>query len=417
MSTYDPDVTCDLTADEYSDVVAQQTSRINEGIIDAIKVNIPFANVLEGGTFPFNEGTEIRQLVQERVDPGYNIATPDFADITGMCGDLGDIADSGQTTFTARLEEKRGRGPLVCLNNTRFSVKNSLVSTEKAIRYLIEESYAADIRWNCLTKLSGAKFVARGGSSANSTFNDMFNGERNTVSADWPGYEPNAAMSLDALFRLQDELSERFRAPFFSGENGDNYYVVVTSAQQNQIFRAQSDIKETIQSYIQGSYNEGVDMQKGYRFTDFVHRGLLFGIDQEPLRFDQLDQDGAPAILPPGTPVQTDTGVRYEANPAWLGAKYEIGFIIAKDSFKRLVPEHYVGEGTWKFDPTPVYGELQWYYNRNDECNIFGDYGRHIWRTTRAFLPVQPHAVIPFAYQRCEPGLNLTVCENATAVS
>ncbi len=410
-SPFSTNAHCDLDASDFSDIVAQQTSRISESIIDSIKVNIPFSNLLEGGTFPVNEGPELRQLVQERAVPNYDLSKPSFTDLTAVCGTIGDRAETGQTQFTARLEERRGEGPLVCMNGTRFAVKNSLITTEKALRYLIEETYAADIRANCLEELSGAKFTAKSGES----FNTLFVGERNQVSTDWSGLLPDAAMSLDAIFQLQGVLSEDFRSPFFSGENGDQYYVVITGQDQNQTFRSQSDIKETIQSYIQGSYNEGVDMQKGYRFTDFVHRGLLFGIDQEPLRFNALDGNGNPDYIEPGIEVQTDTGVAYERNPAWKNAQFEVGFLIAKDSFRRLVPENYVGEGTWKFDPTPVYGELQWYYTRADSCNKWGDFGHHIWRITRAYLPVQPHAVVPFAYARCRRDLNLVACDVTTS--
>jgi hypothetical protein len=79
-------------------------------------------------------------------------------------------------------------------------------------------------------------------------------------------------------------------------------------------------------------------------------------------------------------------------------------------SFKRLVPEKYVGEGSFKFAPQMHMGELEWHYIKDNDCNIWGDYGWHIYQISRAYQPQRPHHIIPILYKRCKADLGLDEC-------
>ena len=85
-----------------------------------------------------------------------------------------------------------------------------------------------------------------------------------------------------------------------------------------------------------------------------------------------------------------------------MHAKYEIGFLIFKDAFKRVVPKAYTGEGKWKFAPQYVMGELQWHYEIDNDCNVFGDNGFFKYRIRRAIQAHRPHGVVAIAYKRCQ---------------
>ena len=84
-----------------------------------------------------------------------------------------------------------------------------------------------------------------------------------------------------------------------------------------------------------------------------------------------------------------------------MNATYEVGFVIAGDAFKRLVPEQYVGEGTFRFAPQLAMGELEWTYFRDNDCNLYGDFGQHIYQIQRAIQPIRPQNVCAILYKRC----------------
>jgi hypothetical protein len=76
-------------------------------------------------------------------------------------------------------------------------------------------------------------------------------------------------------------------------------------------------------------------------------------------------------------------------------------FVIAGEAFKRLVPETYTGEGTFRFAPQLAMGELEWTYFRDNDCNLYGDFGQHIYQISRAIQPIRPQNVCAILYKRC----------------
>jgi hypothetical protein len=75
--------------------------------------------------------------------------------------------------------------------------------------------------------------------------------------------------------------------------------------------------------------------------------------------------------------------------------------VVGGEGFARLTPEKYSGEGSFKFAPQLAMGELEWVAQRDNDCNLFLDYGQHIYQISRAYQPLRPHAVVPFSYRRC----------------
>lgn len=399
--------TCDLTADQYSQAVASQTSRLREDITADVAINSPFANIIDGGFVENNDGKTISTLVQNRVSPSYSLVAPAFTDDTLVCGTTGGKQEIGQTEYSTQLATLRGEGPLVCVKGSRLSVKNSYLSAEASLKNSITQLINNDIRYQMLS-LSGVKFVA----NSTKSFGNLLTGGRQQVSASWSGDLPDSPMSFKALIRLGQFMNNDLRVPHF-GNGAGRYYTVIAGDQQMEYFRNESQLKDVLLNQVSGGYMEGMDAFKSYLFTDATHRGLKFAIDQEPLRFNEVDGSGNPIFLEPGTSVASDHGKDYIPNPEYVNALYEVGFLVARDSFKRLAPRPYTGEGSWKFSPQMSGGELEWYYNRGDACNKFGDFGNHLFQVTRAYQPITPHAVIPFAYARCDDDLGLAPCSTS----
>jgi hypothetical protein len=401
--------TCpDATA--ISQLVAAQIPQFSDKINFYIFTNSPFANSIEGDTYDSNQSDTILNLVTNRVSPGHSLTRPQFTERSQACG-LNPAQDKvGQTSFTTKIETLRGRGPDVCVKQAVSAVKNSYLSAEKALSENLNNLINVDIRAQ-LHDLSGVKFTANSGFA----LEDLISGGLNQISVNYPAVGlPDAPMSVLALERLVQFMDDELKLKKY-GNGANAHYRVITGRAQNSYFRNElsgapgSTAAPILLATLQGGFKVGADTLWGYSWQDSTYRGFSLGIDDEPLRFNCLDADGNPIFIEPVIDANGDFGKNGVRNPEWSKAKYEVGFIMAPNSFTRVVPRTFTGEGTFKFLPQMVAGKLDWFYSR-DCNNPYGDYGYHLYEVERAYKAEQPHGVMPFIYQRCSSGLGLTPC-------
>jgi len=403
--------TC-VNATDISSLVHAQIPQFSDKINYYITVNSPFANAIEGDTFDSNQGDDILNIVTNRVVPGHSLTSPAFINRSAACGLKPEQDEIGQTSFTTKIQILRGRGPDVCVHQSVAAVKNSYLSAERALSQNVNNLVNVDIR-NQLQNLSGVKFVAL----STAPFEDLLSGGLNNISADYPATAgtallPDSPMSLSAVERLVQHMDDELKlAKYGAGANA--HYRVITGRTQNTYFR--NELSGTTGSPIllatlQGGFKVGLDTLWGYSWQDVTYRGFSLGIDDEPLRFNVMNGDDRPVFIEPIISIASDSGVNGVRNPAWSDALYEVGFIMAPNSFYRVVPKSYTGEGSFKFLPQMVAGKLDWFYSR-DCNNPYGDYGYHLYEIQRAFRAEQPHGVIPFTYKRCATSHGLTPCE------
>ena len=410
--------TCELTPEEYGQQIAQQVSQLRMGINQNNAISSPFPSLIPGGTFPSNDGIDVRTLVANRVSPGTSLVRPAFVDNREVCGTTGAADKIGQTEFTARLFTYRGKGPLVCVKGSFYSVTESYNRAETSLQENISNLVAVDIRAN-IHDLSGVKLTLSSTALASQGFAGLVSGGRNQLGVDYNGQTPDSTVTFKLLIRLGQFMKETLRLRHFSGAYP--YFMFVGSAETVEQLRSQVD--SNIIAAVQGGYlsgygkTVGADQLASYAFDSVVHRGWMLGIDQEPLRASGLDAQGQPIFVEPVIEVDADEGKDAIANPEWLEAPFEVSFAVAPDSFRRLVPESYVGEGSWRFAPQTVMGELIWRNTVDNECNVWQDFGRHYYQITRAFLPEIPHAVIPILHTRCEATDLLIPCGGGTPLN
>lgn len=399
-----------VTAADVTSLVQAQIPQFSDKINFYITQNSPFANAIEGDTFDSNQGDDILNIVTNRVSPGHSLTLPVFTNRSSACGLTPNQDRIGQTTFTTKIQILRGKGPDVCVNQSVAAVKNSYTSAERAMSENLNNLVNVDIRGQ-LHQLSGVKFVA----NSNFQFEDLVSGGLNQISVDYMGQLPDAPMSVSALERLVQYMDDELKLNKY-GAGANAHYRVITGRAQNSYFR--NELSGTTGSPIllatlQGGFKVGADTLWGYSWQDATYRGFSLGIDEEPLRFNCLDVDGNPIFIEPVIDAAGDSGRNGIRNPEWSSAKYEVGFIMAPNSFYRVVPKTYTGEGSFRFIPQMVAGKLEWFYSR-DCNNSFGDVGWHQYEIQRAYRAEQPHGVIPFTYQRCAGGLGLVSCTEYT---
>lgn len=403
-----------VAASTLSDISRKDTSRLIGTVAKALAANSPFVNILEGGTFPSGVSDEVRTSVQMQAAPGDSLALPTFVCDTDLCGTQGSQDLTDAIDFTARLESKRGKGPRVCVKKGYAAYKTSYLSAEDSLKKLVTQYINADVRAQVYLR-SASKFTAVAGYD----FNSLFTGGTETdIGVKFAPILPTGTISFKALHYLARFLKENLFADMFdaSGEGMANFRFIASSDIVNAL-REESGVKDVLIAHTTGGYKFGTDSLRGYSWESAgAYRGISFGIDQRPLRASGFTAGGLLNLIDPLTIITNATkNTAYaRVNNSWLSANYEVCFLFAQRSFRRLVPERYVGEGTFKFAPQLHMGELDWHYQMDNDCNVWGDFGWHKYQITRAYQPERPQFVVPILVKRCTADMGLVACDPAS---
>lgn len=404
-----------FTAADAADFASKDTSRLVGSIAKCLAANSPYINVLGGGTFPSGVSDEVRSSVQLQAAPGDSLAVPTFVNDTDVCGTNG-LQDKVETTeYTYRLQSKRGRGPRVCVKKGYAAFQDSYTRAEDSLAKLVTQYINADIQYQTYL-LSASKFVC----VEDYGFNSLFTGGNETdLQQEFVDLVPNSQLTFGTLHRIARHLREVcFAEPYSNGNAAGSHLRFIGGSDIIESFRAETGVKDVLVALTGGSYDMGKVSLTAYSWDVApAYRGIGFGINQRPLRFNVFDNAGWPVLLNPVTVVTGSNGKAHAvASDTWLNATYEIGLLYAQNSFERLVPERYVGEGSFRFAPQLHAGELQWHYQVDNDCNTWGDYGWHKYQITRAYRPVRPQHACAIIWKRCEADLGLATCTStATA--
>lgn len=401
--------TCSLTNADYNDGISAQNPILRNEIIRFLALNDPYSNVMDGGTTQSNAGDTIRTLVTNRLVTNQSLTQPVFAAAIDVCGTIGPAAEFGQTEFITRVENMRGKGPTICVKQARNSVIESFNIAGQNLKDAIKSVMSADNRNQLLVK-SGVKAVLKSGAT---NLSQLLTGGYNQVAVPFLGGLPTAPVSHKFLVTLSNYMRDNLSPEFF-GDGAGQFFVFISSSDMTEALRNQAGLKQELLAFVTGNDKGVGDALKKYAFIDYPYRGIKLAIDQQPLRFNTVNAAGFPNLIEPLKRTVTDFGVDNETNPAWVSALYEVGFLVSKGTFRRLVPERYVGEGSFKFEPQFVMGELLWHNVIDNQCNPFGDFGYHLYQIERAIQARRPHAVIPVLYKRCAVDLGLDACDGLT---
>lgn len=381
---------------------SKDVNRIIGQIAKVLARKSPYINSIDGGTLP-NVSDVVRSVVEEMAVPAASLASPTFVDDTTLCGVGANPDQVGSTEYQFQLQTLRGAGPRVCVKQARTAFKGSYLQAQVSLEKTILQIINADIRYQYLIQ-SGVKYVV----DSTGTFGANLTGDMQNINTKFAQVLPDAALNFKTLYRLGTFLREEMLAEPFSSREGE-FFQVMLGADAIETIRNDADVKEDLQYLAAGSFKLGEESIAGYQFQGY--RGFAFGIDQQPLRATGYDGSGNLVLVNPIISTAVTNGFAQRRNPDWVNAPYEVGFVIAGDAFKRLVPENYVGEGTFKFAPQLAMGELEWTYFRDNDCNLYGDFGQHIYQISRAIQPIRPQNVLPILFKRCPFDGNPTACD------
>lgn len=402
---------CELSPGDISDVIATQVSVLKHDIIRFNALNDPYANVIDGGSAPNNSGTEIKTLVTSRMVTNQSLVRPVFNPTIEACGTRGPVAEPGQTLFTTRMETLRGLGPKICVKQAMYSVAESYKVVEQNLKDAIKTIMQADTRANLLA-LSGVKGVLKAGAT---NLGQLLTGGYNQVAVNFGGGLPTAPVTHKFLVHLTHFVRDTLSPEYF-GEGAGQHFVFIAGSEQIEKLRNETGLKTETLAFVGGSDSDAKAALRRYAFIEYPYRGIKLAIDQQPLRFNTVDGNGFPVAIEPLIESATDYGVENIVNPDWVSAQYEVGFLVTKGTFKRLVPEKYLGEGSFRWPAQFAAGELEWEMIKDLQCNLWQDFGFHKYQIERAFQARRPHGVIPLLYKRCQQDLGLSdvTCSDLT---
>jgi hypothetical protein len=387
------------------DFASKDVNRIIGQIGRVLARKSPYINSIDGGTLP-NVSDVVRSVVEEMAVPAASLASPTFVNDTTLCG-VGATPDQvGSTEYQFQLQTLRGAGPRVCVKQARTAFKGSYLQAQVSLEKTILQIINADIRFQYLIQ-SGVKYVV----NSTQAFSANLTGDMQQINTQFAAILPDAPMNFKTLYRIGTFLREEMLAEPFATKDGE-FFQVLASADQIENFRNDADVKEDLLYLTAGSFKMGEEAIAGYQFMGY--RGFAFGIDQQPLRATGFDGSGNLVLVNPIVSTAVTNGFAQRRNPAWVSAPYEVMFVIAGEAFKRLIPEQYVGEGTFKFAPQLAMGELEWTYFRDNDCNLYGDFGQHIYQISRAIQPIRPQNVCAVVYKRCPFDGNPLPCSTSS---
>ena len=384
---------------------SKDTNRIVGQIAKVLARKSPYINSIDGGTLP-NVSDVVRSVVEEMAVPASSLASPTFTADINLCG-IGATPDRvGSTEYQFQLATLRGAGPRVCVKQARTAFKGSYLQAQVSLEKTILQLINADIRYQFLIQ-SGIKYVC----SSTNTFTSNLTGDMQQINTQFADNVVDSPLNFKTLYKIGSFLREEMLAEPFASKDGE-FFQVLLGADAIETLRNDADVKEDLLYLTAGSFKLGEESISGYQFMGY--RGFAFGIDQQPLRSTGLGEDGNLVLVNPIIAQAVTNGFGQRRNPSWVNAPYEVGFVIAGESFKRLVPEQYVGEGTFRFAPQLSMGELEWTYFRDNDCNLYGDFGQHIYQIQRAIQPIRPQNVCAILFKRCPFDGQALPCSTST---
>jgi hypothetical protein len=398
---------CLISPQQAIDFANRDVSRLVGNITLLLMRRSPFSDTLDGGTFESGISDEQRNIVMERPLLNQSLVLPTFFNDIDSCADLGNVAETGSTEYTTKLGTIRGRGPKVCIKQMRSAFAASYSATQDAIQKQLLYFMNIDVRSQLLLR-SGVKIKC----NTAYTFPQMVSGDVQDIDASFnDDNPPDTAITWKFLKYTESWAHEALLAEPFESEAG-TICKFIGGADIIDVLRDELNVRYDMRALTTGRYQLGEETITGYTWAG-PYQGIALGIDQQPLRFDQFQELNGqliPDFIEPEVAVQVSKGVGARANPAYLAAQYEIAFLVFANSFRRLVPEQFTGAGEWRFPPQFSQGELEFTCIRDNDCNLFGDFGFHIYQITRAYRPERPHAVIPIAFKRCQPDFGFATC-------
>lgn len=393
-----------------NEVFSKNSELLYGPIYEQLVASVPYISVLKSGTFPANVAATLLAVSQGRTKMGSSLAAPSFDDMLNLCGSADLTVDrNGTNQWPYKIQIGSGRSEQICLNTAWSAFAGSLMSLVNAYQNGVTQLINADIRWQIFLR-SGVKAVVQTGT----TIANMMVGGENQIDVAVPAVESDAALDVTTLLAFNRRMRSNLFVKPFGGTGGGAHARLL--AGPDVLDNLRNDMGGAAQGNAlimplgalaaggDGMAREGL---KSYLFEQLI-RGVMFGEDQRPLRLNWNGAGYDP--VDPDVDDPSSAGTVAVTSPAWEAASHEVQFLFYENSFQRLTPEAWNGQGKVKFQQQMYGGQLQFISNPDMNCNLFGDWGVLAHRIGRALKPLSPWSVLPIISKRCIEGQTLETC-------
>jgi hypothetical protein len=418
-------------------ILVAESGRIGPDIYRKTLNTSPWLKLVKQGAWPDEMGDQLTVLTYERSLPANTLSWEGVA-TNGSNGGGGSETGSGtclppvqtinfaQTARQYSLAQTALESPPLCVNDLRFPFRR-----QEQLRMMFDilaenTSYAWQDRYrNEYFRNCGHKVVAYGNSSSN-----VYLPENTTITVD-----PNTTSGIATLFPASSGDSILPSSYLTQGILDRVYMKLIRDgAGNNPLDRANGRPQfglicspETSDRLIRSDADQRDDFRYSTRVSELLaplgierpYRGFFHMVDDFAPRYKTTVVGGKTVlqrVLPYASAAAT-YGNKFDINPAYEDAEYEVSFVFHMDVIEALIPKPITSPGgNTKFDPVSYRGDFKWKNIPHPTENPDGTIGFFRGVLSSGTKPIRPEWGYAILHLRCANDLGLLDCAGESGV-
>ncbi len=418
-------------------ILVTESGRIGPDIYRKTLNTSPWLKLVKQGAWPDEMGDQLTVLTYERSLPANTLSWEDVV-ANGSNGGGGDAEGSGtclppvqtinfaQTARQYKLSQTALESPPLCVNDLRFPFRR-----QEQLRMMFDilaenTSYAWQDRYrNEYFRNCGHKMVAYGNSGTGT-----YLPENTTITVD-----PNTTAGISTLFPASAGASILPSSYLTQGILDRIYMKLIRDgAGNNPLDRANGRPQfglicspETSDRLIRSDADQRDDFRYSTRVSELLaplgierpYRGFFHMVDDFAPRYTTTVVGGNTVlqrVLPYSSTAAT-YGNKFDINPDYENAEYEVSFVFHMDVIEALIPKPITSPGgNTKFDPVSYRGDFKWKNIPHPTHNPDGTIGFFRGVLSSGTKPIRPEWGYAVLHLRCPNDLGLLDCAGASGV-
>lgn len=377
-------------------LLVEESGRIGPDIHNKTLHINAWTNLIKQEEWPDEMGTDISVMTYERSLPANSLTwnTVGFNTGTGSnCVPAAEVVNFAQTLRTYNLKQTAIESPKICVNDLRFTMKRK-EQLGQCFRILTENTqWAWQERFRDeYIRIAEHKMIVKDGLPEGT--------------ASFPLAQPTSKLVQEVLNRVYMSLVRDGAAinNAMGRENGRPIFTLVCGPEtSDQLIRDSGEIQTDYR------YSSQVDELLKPLGVERSYRGFYHVIDDLPPRYDFVG--GVWTRRMPYVGVAATKGTKYDINPQYEAAQYEMSIVLIPEVYCSLVPRPISSPGgNTTFEPQKYRGDWNWLNIQDRVENPDKTIGYFRGVLSNGSKPIRPEWGYCIMHQRCENQLGLVSC-------
>lgn len=422
---------------DIDNVLVAEAGRIGPDIYRKTLDTSPWLKLIKQNAWPDEMGQELTVLTYERSLPANTL---NWSEVTfnGSIGGGGSEEGSGsclpptqtlafaQTARTYSLSHTALESPPLCVNDLRYAFRRQEqlrmmfdILTENA-SYAWQDRYRNEYFRNCGHKVtvyghSGTGVYLPEVTTTNVDPNSTT--ATNTLFAATGGdvYAPSSFLTQGVLDRIYMKLIRDGAGnnPLDRANGRPQFGLICSPETSDKLILDNASVRDDFR------YNSSrVSELLAPLGVERAYRGFFHMIDHFAPRYKLVagSDTKVQRVLPYASTAAT-YGNKWDINPDYETAEYEVSFVFHTDVIESLIPKPITSPGgNTKFDPVSYRGDFKWLNIRDAVSNPDGTMGFFRGVMSNGTKPIRPEWGYAILHLRCPNALGLTDCDGETGV-